>query len=233
MKQIILLLLVIINYSYSLAQNAGSLYRVISPYEQSRILKNSLNIPKGITYKGTPYHKPNFLIGSVYKDKKLLSSSVALRYNIYSDEIEVKKSIISPDSEAQVLLKSSNIFVQINGDIFYYIQNNSKTGKIGYFQILVEGQSINLYKKVVKEFIAEEKPSTSSPRGKSAFFKDSFTYYFVNNNGKFYKTPTSKKKVLKILTDDDGNLIEYINKNRINFKKEKDLKKFINYYNTL
>lgn len=233
MKQIIILLLITFNYSYSLAQNAGSSNFQIGSVMLGKTIKSALGGSKGNTYKGSPYHTPNYLIGSIYKEGKLLSNNVALRYNISADEIEVKESMESPDSEAQMLLKSLDIFVQINGDLFYYMSENNPAGKAGYFQLLAEGPSINLYKKVVKEFIAEEKPTPSSPRGKFAYFKDKTVYYFVDKEGKFYEISTSKKKILKILNGDTARLNKFIKKNKINFKKEKDLKKFINFFNSI
>ena len=73
------------------------------------------------SYKGTPYNNPNFLLGNIYKEGKLLADKVAIRYNAVADEMEVKQYLNDSDDDARVLTKSQDIYVKIVDDIYVFV----------------------------------------------------------------------------------------------------------------
>ena len=183
------------------------------------------------SYTGTPYNNPSYLPGNVYNGDELLASNVALRYNAIADEMEIKESLTTTDTEAKVLTKSPDIFVKIGGDIFVFVPYQGGIENGGYFQVLFEGQKYDLFKKLVKEFTPLKKASTSITRDIPPKFTDKPVYYIVTKSGKFYELPSSRKKKLKVFAENEGMMKSYVNDNDLDLNKERDLIKAIRYYN--
>ncbi len=183
------------------------------------------------TYTGTPYNHPSYLPGNVYKGKELLATNVALRYNAIADEMEVKESLETPDKEAKVLTKSPDIYVKIGGkDIFVFVPYDGGIENGGYFQVLTEGNKYDLFKKVKKDFTPAKKATTSITRDIPAKFADKPVYYIVTKDGKFYELPSSRKKKLKVFSDNEKLVKNYVNSNNLDLNNEKDLIRVIKYY---
>ncbi|MGK0385978.1 MAG: hypothetical protein ACI849_000584 [Patiriisocius sp.] len=185
------------------------------------------------TYKGTPYNNASYLLGTVYKNDALLATNVALRYNAIADEIEIKESLDSPDENARVLTKSQDIYVKIINEIFVFVPYEGGVEKGGYFSILYEGSQISLYKKMNKKFTAAKKASSSLVRDMPAKFEDAPVYYIVNTVGKFYQFPKSRKGKFKVFGSTKKLIKEYTEVKNLDINNEADLKKVIEYYNTV
>jgi len=182
------------------------------------------------TYTGTPYNHPSYLMGNVYQNNELLANDVALRYNAIADEMEIKESLASPDEEAKVLTKSPEIFVKIMDDIYIFAPYKGGVEGGGYFQVLYEGTKVDLYKKLNKHFKAEKKSNNSLTRDLPAKFTDDITYFLATKDGKFYEMPNSRNKKLKVFGNKKDVIKDYVNDNRLDLNKEKDLLKAVKYY---
>lgn len=182
------------------------------------------------SYKGTPYDNPIFLLGNIYENTTLLANDVALRYNIMADEMEVKEAIVTPDEQAKLLTKSTDIFVKINGDIFIFAPYQGGVEKGGYFQVLFEGEKYNLYKKLIKKFIPAKKATTSITTDTPAIFQDKSIYYMVTKQGKYYEFPSSKSKKIKVFGNRKDVIKAYVKEKNLDLNKEKDLKKVVIYF---
>lgn len=183
------------------------------------------------SYTGTPYNHPSYLPGNVYKGKDLLATNVALRYNALADEMEIKESLDTSDKDAKALTKSPEIYVKIaNKDIFVFVPYDGGIEGGGYFQVLMEGNKIDLFKKVKKEFTPAKPANTSITRDIPAKFADKPVYYIVNKEGKFFELPSSKKKKLKVFAENEKMMKNYVNSNSLDLNDEKDLIRAIRYY---
>lgn len=185
------------------------------------------------TYKGTPYNNPSYLNGNIYKGDELLATNVGLRFNAFEDEMEVKESVTRPDSEAKVLTKDPDIYVKIVNDIYVFVPYDGGIEGGGYFHVLFEGNKIDLFKKLKKEFVPEKKSTSSITPGFPAQFKDAPVYYIVDKKGKFYELPSSKRKMLKVFGENKDRVNDYIKEKNLDTDKETDLKRLIAYYDTL
>ncbi|MBT8262563.1 MAG: hypothetical protein KJO05_07055 [Bacteroidia bacterium] len=182
------------------------------------------------SYTGTPYNHPSYLPGNVYKGKELLATNVALRYNAIADEMEIKESIETIDADAKALTKSPDIYVKIVNDIFVFVPYDGGIEGGGYFQVLTEGNKVDLFKKIKKDFSAAKKATTSITRDIPAKFTDKPVYFLVTKEGKFYELPSSKKKKLKVFSDNANLVKKYVNSNNLDLNDEKDLIRVIKYY---
>lgn len=235
-KYIILLILFSIGSSSLRAQEPQTRRFVNGLYQLDEFIKMQdkfVDYKDMASYTGTPYNNPSFLLGNVYENKKLLARNVALRYNAVADEIEVKESLETPMSKAKPLPKSPDIFVKIVNDIFVFVAYLGGIENGGYFQVLHEGDKIDVFKKLNKKFYPAKPAKTSITRDILARFEDNPVYYLVSKNGKFYELPPSRSKKLKVFGKNQEVIKRFISKNKLNLNYEEDLIETIVYFNSL
>tara|TARA_A100001391_G_C4984456_1_gene256292 strand:+ start:190 stop:894 length:705 start_codon:yes stop_codon:yes gene_type:complete len=180
--------------------------------------------------KDQAYTNPNFLQGKIFQDDQLIRDNVPMRYNAYADEIEIKKNI--SDETYSALLKSPDIFVRILNDIYVFIPLNGSNEKGGYFKILNDGKTYDLYKKDKAEFRQARKAQTSYQQDTPPSFVMQTTYYLVKD-GNFLEMPNSKSRILKMMDSKKSEMKKYIKENDIDLDKEADLIKTIAYFDSL
>lgn len=219
-----------VNNVYANRQFASDLFQMD---EYIKRQKKGVEYSETDTYTGTPYNNPNFLIGNIYKDNELWATNIAIRYNASEDEMEIKESIDSPDEDARVLTKSPDIFVKILGDIFIFAPYKGGVEGGGYFEVLVEGDKFDLYKKWVKKYKPAVPANTTLTKDVKANFKDDPIFYLVNKKGVFFELPASKNKKLKALAKEEPEVKNYVRKYDLNLNEEKDLVRVIKYFNSL
>lgn len=181
------------------------------------------------TYDGSPYNSTTFLLGNVFISKKLTKSDVAMRYNIYSDEIEIKESLQSDDKDISALLKSPDISVTILKDSFVYLSKGKGLEKGGYFQEITTGKNYSLYKKLGKKYYEAKKAKTSFEKDVPAKFEDRETFYIHFSNGGMVELPDSKKKIYKAFGESENEVKKYCKEGKLDVTKEKDLKRVVIY----
>jgi len=234
MRALIVLIVLFISHNSASQVNArrmtSELYRA-DEYIKYRDQTMSYSLPKD--YHGSPYFNDNFVLGNVYKGNELLAEDIPLRYNIFSNEIEVKESLEEEDEDAKPLTKSSEIFVKIDDTIIILVPFNGKDEDGSYFQVLFEGKKINFLKKVTKEYTSPKKASTSITRDLKGAFTDKTTFFLQTKSGKMYELPKAKNKKLLVFGKDKEYLQEFARKNNLNLNKEEDLKKLIVHYDSL
>lgn len=180
-------------------------------------------------YDGTPYNNESFLLGNIYIKDELSASDVALRFNIYSDEIEIKESLQADDDKINALIKSPDISVTILRDKYYYVSKGKGLEKGGYFQVLTTGKKYSLYKKLGKKYYPARKAKTSFEQDVPAKFDDRATYFIHFNNGGMVELPDSKKKAYKVFGKSESEVKEYCKERKLDISKEKDLKRVVLY----
>lgn len=180
--------------------------------------------------KDEAYANPNFLPGKIFQEDQLIKDDVPMRYNAYADEIEIKKNM--SDETYSALIKSPDIFVKIIRDIYVFIPYEGSNEKGGYFNVLLDGKTYDLYKKTKATFREPQKAETSYERDTPPSFPKMVTYYLVQN-GTFLEMPNSKSKILKMMDRKKSEMKKYIKDNDIDLDKEADLIKAITYFDSL
>ena len=180
-------------------------------------------------YDGSPYNSNTFLLGNIYINNELTKSDVAMRYNIYSDEMQVKETLQSEDKDITALIKSPDISVTILNDKFTYVPKGKGLEKGGYFQVETTGKTYSLYKKLGKEYFEASKAKTSFERDVPAKFEDRTNYYIHFNNGGMVFLPKNKKKRYKAFGKSEALVKAYTKERKLDITKEKDLKRVIIY----
>jgi len=180
-------------------------------------------------YNGSPYNSDTFLLGNIYINKELTKSDVAMRYNIYSDEIQVKESLQSEDKVITALIKSPDISVKISNETFVYVSKGKGLEKGGYFQVATTGKTYSLYKRLGKVYFEASKAKTSFERDVPAKFDDRNSYYIHFSNGGMVELPESKKKRYKAFGESEALVKAFAKEKKLDITEEKDLKRVIIY----
>lgn len=144
--------------------------------------------------RGSPYYVKKFFPAEVqYFDLEILGE-VFLRYNAFSDEIEIGQHINQEDSE-EIILKHPEIICSFGGKTYYYtlFKNRQDHGQMGYLIKIHQGKNYVLFLQQKKNYREATVARTSLERSFPPRFMDEQNYYFRMHN----KTPFFLGKDLK------------------------------------
>lgn len=177
---------------------------------------------------GSSYINKDFLPGKISNQETVYS----FRYNAYKDEMEVQfkgKSYYLP-------LKSYYFITFININKVYQVLEckvKDITNK-GFFVVISKGEKMSLFRKEKIKFY-EEVPAKLGFKPyeppKLDRVKDKLYFGFKNNTA--IEIPKKKKDILKLFTNNAKEVESYAKKNKLRFKKQKDLVEIVKYYNSL
>lgn len=180
--------------------------------------------------KDEAYANPNFVQGKIFQEDQLIKDDVPMRYNAFADEIEIKKN--ASDENYGALIKDPSIFVKIFKDLYVFVPYEGSNEKGGYFNVLSDGKTYDLYKKTKAVFREPQKAETSYARDMPPSFPKTVTYYLVQN-GTFLEMPSSESKILKMMDKKKAEMKKYMKENKIDLGKEQDMIKTISYFDSL
>lgn len=183
--------------------------------------------------QGSAYLYDNWMKGSVSTSKNVTYDGVYLKYDQVADELMFK----SESGEAKIFVQPVTEFtINVGTDNAVLATRLFRTGFIPvdgasphtFYEVLADGQT-QLLKRTSKS-IFEELPYGSSTKVKK-FQAD--THYYLAKDTKLTKIRNDKKALLKALSDKATELEAYIKTNKLDLKKDADLAKVVDYYNTL
>jgi len=181
--------------------------------------------------EGNPFMYENFSPGEI-KIKNDGIHKGLLRFDKYAGEIHFKKL----DNIFAVAFPEKIEYIDIDRVRFIYsnyILSNSKVKKNAstYFIEAVDGWCKLLIKK--NTVLREAKPSVGIVEAKPAKFIDNKDSFFVKIGDAPAEMIQSNKTLLLALEDKETQIATFMKKEKLSYKKIKDLKKIINYYNLL
>ena len=182
----------------------------------------SLDLIQGSPFLDKEY-KPGVVTtsdGKVYKD-------VPLRYNCFNDVFEFLKEGIS----YEVMPKEKVKRVELEGKVFRYMDCEFGKSKKANLAILAEGKATLCAHYAIKFY--EEEPLKGYAEPVRARFDDFKQTFLISINEAPAKLITNNKRLIEILGDKKSDIQSYMSKQKLGVKKAEDLKKIINYYNSL
>ncbi len=185
------------------------------------------NIDDSDEVKGSAYLYPNYRLGAILQNDKVVAQNIAIKYNVYNDLFKGKVNIGTPEDEAHQIIKSKEFKVRIGDQLFMLGNDNT------YYQVIYAGDKASLLKKHSKTYYERIQATTSLTRTSPARYKDKSVYYMVDADGNYKEFPTSKKKALKLFGEQQGAIKKFIKENKIKLSDDEDLKKLFEYYNSL
>ncbi len=186
--------------------------------------------------KGSPYLSEEFVKGTVHYENRPIGK-LHMRYNAFSDEIEIKKN--STDKEYSALTKNRLVHCNLNQDklMFTTYKPLAEASKKGYLLCLTNPSYKYVLYKRVKTIFKDRgvEPATSLSTPIEAKFSKFISYYILSKGENQAKElPKKQKKLHMVFQDQDHHIISgFMKDQKISTKKEKDLIKLFNYVNTL
>ncbi|WP_109301461.1 hypothetical protein [Aquimarina sp. AU474] len=193
------------------------------------ILQFSQKFPKYEEYDGSIYLNTKFIESSVI-DEATGTFDSKLRYNIYTDAIELKE-----DSELYEISKRPTIQARIGKNYFYYCHFKTLRGveKDGYYILIELNDQYRIYKRYEVNIKDPIKMDVYNGNPSPGTIKKIVTYYLEENNI-IQELPRDKKVILSSTFEDKQDELKlYIKKEKIKLKKEEDLVRLVAKYNAL
>ncbi len=179
-------------------------------------------------YAGSVYLNKDYQKADVI-DEKSKSYDARLKYNIYTDALELKE-----EGQLREVIKTSTTYARIDNDYYYYcnFKNTRGVKKNGYYILVELNDNYRVYKKYSLKITDPQELDPMTGSAVTGKIKRITTYYLESEN-KIRELPMSKKGILSALSDKQAELKEYIKKEKIKLKKEEDLIRLVARYNAL
>ena len=179
---------------------------------------------------GSPYLEEKFSNGIIYTTSKQKIIDIPVRYNIYSDNIEFK----TPEDKILAISNPETLELIDFGKykMGYVSYANKKRIASTFFKILEEGKA-TLYAKPEVYFQEEVKGDGIRPSRGAEFIPKPDVYYIAINNKPAVKIE-SKKDLVTIMSDHHEKILLFLKENKVkNIMKDDQLRRIVNYYNSL
>ena len=201
---------------------------------------DNINNNKRIPYEkisGSPFWKSEYQLATIIDVKNQVLGKAPSKLNLYTNELY----FISPKGEERVAAPgkvrklvfykgadtTSEIVAVFENNLPLIVENNPNAENPSYVQVLNNGD-VQLLKHVKKMFVTADSLFGTMKR---YYFSDQVSYYLNSKYGQNIRLrKLSRENVLetlRIVAADEA----WIKKNGINFKKEEDVIRFLNYYN--
>ena len=185
--------------------------------------------------KGSPYFNEKFIDSKIKYFDKNLEEVFYLRYNAFSDEIELGKNKFQNES-VEIVQKNEKIICFIGNEIFLLKSYKNEVGnqKKGYLNMIFDGKKSKIYRSKRKIFMEATQARTSLERAFPARYIDEKSYYIsLKNSSEINYLKVSKKSLLKLIDSKEKKIKKFISENKIKLKNEADLIKVFEFYESL
>ncbi|MEK9567182.1 MAG: hypothetical protein VW125_08740 [Flavobacteriaceae bacterium] len=174
--------------------------------------------------KGSPYYDESFKLAEVEYFGKILEEKTYLRYNAFSDELEMVSNPQLKESET-ILIKNNKVACVIDGLSYRYLGylNEDEPPAVGYVIELFKGQKIALYERNEKIYMEATQARTSLERSFPARFVDKKRFYIAIDNGSLEEVKLSKKKILTSLKNYNAEIKSFISETGTKLKNPEDV----------
>ena len=226
MKNIILFILVLTQSNFSFSQSGIS-------NSQDGILSYGIIVTRqvpSLKTKGSQYYDETFKLSFIKYFNKRLAKDGYMRYNAFTDEIELADTPYAKLSDIS-LLKDKDLVPVISGETFIYIPHRWKDGRaiLGYLIELFKGNKYRLFEKRNKIFMEEKKARTSLENSFPPRYVSEIDLYVSIDNQTPIVIPSRKKDFISLFIEDQYLIKSFIRDNKLKFNKLESLLEIIKY----
>ncbi|MBV8324729.1 MAG: hypothetical protein JO178_00340 [Chryseobacterium sp.] len=200
----------------------------------------NVSYSNGIFYTraNRPTNKENVIDGNPYINGDKFNKVVIhgynkniqdLRYNAYEDEMEFKMG-----EDLYYVNKTNDIKIQfpalnkIYESLTYTYDGKTKAG---YLVVLADNPKFSLYKRERVELLKGEKSPNAFTKDANDYYAKDKDLYLVARDKTFYKFPKNINDAAGIFSVDKKELENFVKSNKINFGKEPDMIKLMEFVN--
>jgi hypothetical protein len=179
--------------------------------------------------EGSAFFREDWNVGDVMLQNGARYSNINLRVNLLDKQLHFLKD--GNEFIADKLIKEVSFVDKKTGDTFLFrtgfpgVPNGSPSS---LFQVIADGK-VPLLKFYSKE-ISESKPYGSATYEQRVI--TTATYYVLKNN-EMVRLKNDREAIETVLADKQQQVREFLSKNKVSFKNEKDLSSLFRYYNSL
>ncbi len=213
-------------------QSGQSMHNLMfSDYKSNNLTGKSLNVP----VKGSPYLGESFISSTIYHEDKLLGKCFT-RYNAFSQEIEIKRTLLAEEN-FKALIKDPKIRVVQGNKEYRFTEfiDNKGNRQDGYLIAINNGPTYKLYERHKVRYVEGKKAENSMTNDIPSRFTASTDYYLEDlNTSLVSQIPTKKSKFISMFKKrDQFQVATLIKKNSFSIKKNQDLLKILEMANNL
>ena len=154
-----------------------------------------------------------------------------MRYDAYNDVIEMAST---PDLERSeiILLKNSDVIATINKKEYVFLEYDEEDikNKKGYMIRLYNGNNYSLYQKRVKIFKEAEKTKAGITESQPPRYVSKTDFYIQTRDQKPQLIKVSKKRLIDFFKN-QGEIKEFINKNKLKVREIESIISIIEFAN--
>jgi len=185
--------------------------------------------PLQLNISGSQYFDLDFKPARLSYFGKEINNAGFMRYNGFTDEIEITDSGNVENSEL-ILLKSDKVVTIINNVIYEYLpfRINESNTKIGYLVKIYEGTRIKLYLRKNKQFMEAKIARTSLENSFPPRYVDNIETY-ISIEGDTPVVLKNSKKAFLDLFNNRSDIKKFIKNEKIKFKKTESIIKVVEY----
>jgi hypothetical protein len=180
----------------------------------------------GEVIAGSPYVDDKYKDGMIYYGDK--NYSAPIRYNAYQDLIEYQQNGKALTLDANPSIKK----VIVGDEVFIPLSPNGNAKKLGYF-VMIDSGKLNLYSKKKIVFLPfKQRGKIDGTDQPAEFQKKPDIYYYQVGDGALQQVD-NLESIIASLPDKQDEMTQYVKKEKIKAKKEKDIIQFVKHYNSL
>ncbi len=213
----------------------------VSGHSQDQEVYRIVRTLEDLALNKQTYYSPENTIGIPYLNKAFTPAKVSgvgktamMRYDVFRDEFE----FVNEKRDTLVLNKAepfSSITFTITNTTYQLLEYTDKGKKTnGYLISVLEKNSYALYKKqnvsYTKERIAKSGYESNKP---ATFERTRDTFFLKNGEQGISDFPSSKKGLIKLYPERKTEIEAFVKQHTIDFGKESDLSKLVEFLSTL
>lgn len=205
----------------------------------SMVVYGSSDLKKTLTYgqlKGSAFWKEEWQMATLIdKDSKTIDK-VKIRLNLYTNEIHFiskagKELVVVPGLVRKVVVhksdESNDVLAVFENEMDQIVENNTQAENSSYVQVMNFGD-IQLLKHTRKKIATADSLFGTLKR---YYFSEQVMYYMNDKYGKTERLKKLNQDNLMDVLPMFSRHKNWIASNNINFKKEEDVVRFLDYYN--
>jgi|SRR5688572_12577391 hypothetical protein len=185
---------------------------------------------KDADIKGSPFLFDDWRKGNVLLKTKERIDSVLIKYNLYTDLLQVKiddqeyqfnidvSEFLLPDPLTNQMILFRSGFISIPG-----------TNEKSFYKVLYDGKTKLLLKH--KKLIGYE--LTSTPGVKAKVFEDQKNYFILTASGKMEKIKKKNKGILDLLEGEKEKLKKMVDSGKLKLANDEEIISVLEYYDSL
>ncbi|MBN2639889.1 MAG: hypothetical protein JXR65_12475 [Bacteroidales bacterium] len=206
-------------------KSADEFFRIQSRYAGPSSKKTSMS-----EIDGSPYLNDKYYPGNIVTTSKITYVDIPLRYNIYSDNFEFK----IPNHEALELSDPSSIKEVIMPDgtyLFVPFMNKMNKRSLGFLKKLNDGKGKVLIHYTIQLIPAKQAGAYQQPEPPKFAGEQKFYYVFFGTEPAV--RIMNKSDLINAFPSHRLEIERFIKKDKIKIRKQQDLVKLMDYYNSL